>query len=77
VELNGNELTVKVGSVPHPMTEEHHIEWIYLFLENGGQRRILSHTGAPEATFNIEHGKPFAVFEYCNLHGLWTADIDL
>jgi superoxide reductase len=73
-EINGNTLTVKVGSVPHPMTSEHHIAWVAVETENGNQRKILDPAGAPEATFAILPGdKVKNVYEYCNLHGLWKA----
>ncbi|WP_396327379.1 desulfoferrodoxin family protein [Hydrogenoanaerobacterium sp.] len=76
VEVSGNLVTVKVGSVAHPMLEEHHIAWIYLQTEQGGQRKELKVGGAPEATFALVEGdKPVAAFEYCNLHGLWKAEI--
>ncbi len=64
-----------VGEVTHPMLEEHYIQWIYLQTENGGQRISLHPNEAPEATFSIEHDAPVAVFEYCNLHGLWKKEI--
>ena len=71
VSIDGDTVTVKVGSVPHPMLEEHHIEWIYLQTEHGGQRKCLAVGGAPEASFKLKDDKLIAVFEYCNLHGLW------
>lgn len=75
VEVTEKEVTVKIGSVAHPMTEEHYIEWVYLFQENGGQRRILKPGDTPEVVFNVEAGKPFAVFALCNLHGLWKTEL--
>lgn len=60
---------VEVGSVPHPMLKEHHIVFIYLESENGGHRIDL--TDKPEAIFCTCQSKPIAVYEYCNLHGLW------
>jgi len=76
VTVKGGEVIVKVGSVEHPMTAEHHIAWIYLQSEKGGQRRILPHDGKPEAVFALTEGdRPVAVFAYCNLHGLWVAEI--
>ncbi len=62
-------LKVEVGSVAHPMLPEHHIAFIYLETENGGMRIDLK--DKPEATFCICADKPIAVYEYCNLHGLW------
>ena len=76
VEVDGNKITVKVGSVAHPMTDPHLIEWIYLQTQKGGQHRYLTATDKPEAVFYIAEGDtPLAVYEYCNLHGLWVAKI--
>lgn len=74
IKTEGNLVTVTVGSVLHPMTEEHHIEWISLSTEKGNQRRELHPGEKPEAVFAlIEGDKPVAAFAYCNLHGLWKA----
>lgn len=76
VEVDGNKISVKVGSVAHPMTDAHLIEWIYLQTKKGGQHRYLTPNDKPEATFYIaEDDTPLAVYEYCNLHGLWVAKI--
>ena len=76
VSVGGNLVKVKVGSVEHPMTEEHHIAFIYLETENGVARKDLDHTGKPEAVFALAEGeKPVAVYEYCNLHGLWKKEL--
>lgn len=76
VSVEGNLVKVKVGSVEHPMTEEHHIAFIYLETENGVARKDLNHTGKPEAVFALAEGeKPVAVYEYCNLHGLWKKEL--
>lgn len=76
VEVDGNKITVKVGSVAHPMTDAHLIQWIYLQTKRGGQHRYLTPSDAPEATFLVAEGdEPLAVYEYCNLHGLWKADV--
>jgi len=66
---------VQVGSVPHPMTPEHHISFIYLETEVGGERVMLDVDGKPEAEFCTCAHKPIAVYEYCNLHGLWKTEI--
>ena len=69
-------LKVTVGSVAHPMTPEHLIEWIHVQTKQGGQMRKLTPDDKPEAVFKIADGDaPVTVFEYCNLHGLWKADI--
>ena len=75
VEVKENEVNVLVGSVIHPMSEEHHIAWIYLQTNRGGQRKCLDVTGAPEVTFALADETPVAVYAYCNLHGLWKTDL--
>ena len=74
VEAEGNKVTVKVGSVAHPMMEEHHIAFIILETNQGMQIKHLDHTGAPEAVFALAEGEEaVAAYEYCNLHGFWKA----
>lgn len=73
--IDGRTIRVKVGSQPHPMTKEHHISFIYLETENGGQIKYLDPTGSPEAVFCGCTDKPVAVYEYCNVHGLWKTDL--
>lgn len=75
VEAKGNEIKVLVGSVPHPMVKEHYIQWIYVETEKGGQRKSLLPDEKPEASFVLVDDKAVAVYEYCNLHGLWKTDI--
>ncbi len=70
---NGSELTVFVGSTPHPMTEEHHIAWIAVAQGRRTQREELLHTCEPRAAFHVNDG-PLTVYEYCNIHGLWKAE---
>ena len=70
--LEGNTVKVKVGSVEHPMTDAHHIEWIAIETENGNQRKELKPGDKPEATFAlVPRDKVKNVYEYCNLHWLW------
>ena len=76
VKVDGKTITVKVGSVEHPMTDAHLIEWIYLQTKKGGQYRHLTPANKPEATFTVaDDDEPIAVYEHCNLHGLWKADV--
>jgi len=73
VKVSGGEVSVAVGSVAHPMLPEHHIAWVYLQTEGGGQRKALAEE--PKARFLLtDDDKPVTVFAYCNLHGLWKAD---
>ena len=65
---------VDVGSVAHPMTEEHLIEWVALETEQGYQIKYLSAGAEPVVTFTLADGdKAVGVYAYCNLHGLWQA----
>lgn len=75
VKVDEDLIEVEVGSVLHPMLEEHYIQWIYLMTEKGGQRKALKPGEEPKARFKVVDDKPLAVLEYCNLHGLWKADI--
>ena len=63
-------LTAQVGSIPHPMEEQHYIEWIELLEEGRLCRQLLAPGQAPRASFS-DAQPPAAVREFCNLHGLW------
>ncbi len=73
VEKAGDKITVTVGSVEHPMTEEHYIQFIVAVTDKGMQRVDLTPADKPQATFCGSDIKE--VYEYCNLHGLWKADV--
>lgn len=75
ISVSGNQVTVKIGSVEHPMVEEHYIEWIYLETKRGGQRKGLRPGDKPEAVFALEDDEAVAAYAYCNIHGLWKAEI--
>ena len=66
---------VSIGSVAHPMTEEHSILWVYLQTDRGGQRKCLSVGDAPTVSFALCEETPVAVYAYCNLHGLWKTEL--
>ena len=72
-KLDDCSIKVEVGSVAHPMLPEHHIAFIYVETENGGIRINLS--DKPEAVICTCSSKPIAVYEYCNLHGLWKTTL--
>lgn len=74
VTREGNVLTVSVGTVEHPMTEEHYIEYVILESENGFRLEHLKPTDKPEVRFLADE-KVEAVYAYCNLHGLWKTAI--
>lgn len=61
---------VKVGSVPHPMLDEHYIEWIELLADGKAYRQFLKPGDKPEAVFNVK-ANSVSAREHCNVHGLW------
>lgn len=72
ITTEGNTVTVKVGSVEHPMTSEHYITHIILETAGGLQIKTLTPEDAPEAAFPLAQGDTVtAAYEYCSLHGLW------
>lgn len=76
VTIEGNKVSVQVGSVIHPMGEKHYIQFIYLETEKGGHIRYLTPEDEPKAEFLAAEGdKPVSVYEYCNLHGLWEKSL--
>ena len=75
VEVTADAVKVTVGSVLHPMAEEHSIMWVYLQTDRGGQRKCLKVGAEPVVTFALADEKPLAVYAYCNLHGLWKTEL--
>lgn len=72
VTVDGNKVSVVVGSVEHPMAAEHYITFIAINTKNGGQIARLAPGERPAAEFTLEDGDEFiSAIEYCNLHGLW------
>ena len=73
VEQEGNTVTVKVGSVTHPMVEAHYIQFIALVTKNGVQYKALTPEDEPKAVFALVEGDEVDnAYEYCNLHGFWA-----
>ena len=75
VSVDGNSVTVSIGSIEHPMVDEHSILWVYLETNKGGQRKCLEVGKAPVVKFALSSEEPKAVYAYCNLHGLWKTEI--
>ncbi len=65
---------IKIGSTAHPMTKDHYIQWIEIVADGRSYRKFLNPGDAPEAFFEITAAK-VSVLEYCNLHGLWQAEL--
>jgi superoxide reductase len=64
-------ILVKVGSLPHPMVEDHFIEWIEVIDNDRLIRVKLKPNDAPEAFFEVSENSNLIVRAYCNKHGLW------
>ncbi|OGD66641.1 desulfoferrodoxin [Candidatus Berkelbacteria bacterium RIFCSPHIGHO2_12_FULL_36_9] len=70
ITKSSNGYLVKVGSVPHPMIDEHYIEWIELIADNVSYKIFLKPGDKPQAEFCLK-AKKIIARAYCNLHGLW------
>lgn len=76
IKVEGQKVTVTVGSVEHPMVPEHYITWIALETQQGNQRKELKPGEKPQAEFEICEGdKVIAAYEYCSIHGLWKETV--
>ncbi len=75
VEKRCGEIKVSVGSVMHPATEEHYIEWVLLVSDNGYQLKYIPALQEAVVSFRLGKGEKLeAIYAYCNLHGLWKAE---
>lgn len=77
IMVNGDRVVVRVGSTDHPMTGEHHIDWIVLETNKGMHLTYLDLAdGKAETGFTLQKGeRAIAAYEHCNLHGLWMAEV--
>jgi superoxide reductase len=73
IEKTANGVKVKIGSIPHPMEENHYIEWIEINVDGKVCKKFLKPSNKPEAEFEVKTDKVVAR-EYCNVHGLWKKD---
>ena len=63
---------VAVGEVEHPMLDEHFIQWVARATDSEFHLKYLKPGETPAVHFDATDGD---VYEYCNLHGLWKAEI--
>lgn len=75
IEKVGDILKVNVGSIDHPMEEDHYIEWIVVETKAGAMIKYLKPGMKPHADFNIAGEEVVAVYEFCNKHGLWKVTL--
>ncbi len=73
IEINGEDVLVKVGDVPHPMEADHWIELIQLQDSTGNivMGKRLKPGDKPEAKFTVENTEGLKARALCNKHGLW------
>ena len=73
-KVDGNKVSVQIGETIHPMVEGHFIQWIAIETKKGAQRKTLQVGDEPKMEFALtDDDELIAVYEYCNLHGLWKA----
>lgn len=75
IEKDGNKVTVKVGSVPHPMQPDHYILFVELLVGDKVYRHDFKEGDTKaEAVFTVEDpSAPMKAREYCNKHSLWAS----
>lgn len=76
VVIDGHKVMIRIGSVPHPMTPEHHIDWVECIIGKNIYRKELESTDLPEVEFFIDEDLTnMLVREHCNIHGLWGVQL--
>jgi superoxide reductase len=76
-------VTVKVGSIPHPNENEHFIQWVNLFAGKVFIARFdfTAVMTEPEVTIPIRFYhkglRTLRAISRCNLHGLWEGSLDV
>jgi len=73
VEKTADGIKIKVGSVSHPMEENHYIEWIEVMVDEKLYRKFLKPGDKPEAEFCLTTDQ-IQARAYCNVHGLWKSN---
>lgn len=67
-------IKVEIGSVLHPMTQEHHICFIFLETICGVQIKWLKPEESPVAFFTCGKDEFVSAYAFCNIHGLWKSE---
>lgn len=77
ITIDGEEKTIRVGSIPHPMEKEHYIEFIEAISSDGKyvKRKFLEPGEEPMLAYKCKCDKLYAR-ELCNIHGLWRSKDD-
>lgn len=74
VEIMGMTKVIKIGTIPHPMTKEHYIQFIEAISNDKRyiKRKYLFPDEEPEMIIKCLENDDFAARGYCNIHGLYT-----
>lgn len=72
-EIDGEELIVKVGELPHPMEENHYIMWIAIVHNN--EFTLVNLKPSDNASYRFKYSPNSTIYAYCNLHGLWKKEV--
>ena len=75
LQRDGHIIHVQIGEVEHPMVEEHYIEWVALATDGKLCLKHLAPGDEPATKFGACCSEGGTVYAYCNLHGLWKADV--
>lgn len=76
VKVEGNICYVEVGSVLHPMSEEHWIDWVMVATNLGRHRVVLNPGQEPKVELPLAKDETvLRVYAHCNLHGLWVKEL--
>ena len=72
IEKDKEGVIIRIGSIEHPMSPDHYIEWIEISTEKGTAKKFLNPGDKPEAKFPVK-AKNIKARAYCNLHCLWKS----
>ena len=78
IEMNDGEVKIRVGSAPHPMEDEHYIQFVEAIAGDNKylKRKFFEAGDEPCLKFKCECKSGVSAREYCNVHGLF-ANVDI
>ena len=73
IEKQGDEITIKIGSEPHPMENDHYVQFVEAIANDNKylKRKYFNAGDEPILKFKCECKEGISAREYCNIHGLW------
>lgn len=69
---------IQVGSILHPMTNEHYIQFVEAFSQDKNRVTLQYFSPEEKPIMNLDTslGQDCNSLAYCNLHGLWEGEHD-